>query len=74
MRRAQLRQMTVALGTGFESLHTGRDNLRPDSISAYGGNPVSTHCRSLCLVESFSNVLTLIGRCAALGRPNQSKA
>ena len=53
MRRAQLRQMTVALGTGFESLHTGRDNLRPNSISAYGGNPVSTHLSLLVLGGKF---------------------
>ena len=46
-------ELTVALGTGFKSLHTGRDNLRPNSISAHGGNPVSSHLLLLVLGGQF---------------------
>jgi hypothetical protein len=54
-------ELTIALGADFESRHTGRDDLRPYSISAHGGNPVSTHLLLLVLDELLLNLLTLNG-------------
>jgi hypothetical protein len=45
--------LAITLGAGFKSLYTGRDNLRSDSISAHGGNPMSTHLLLLVFVEGF---------------------
>src|ERR1700745_2037097 len=59
-------ELTIALSAGLKSLHTSRDNLRPDSISAHSGNPVSTHLLLLVFDERLWNVLTLCGRCAVL--------
>ena len=67
-------ELTVALGTGFKSLHTGRDNLGSNSISAHGGNPVSTHLLLLVLDELLLNSLTLNGGPADLLHPDEPNA
>ena len=67
-------ELTIALGAGFESLHSGRDDLWPYSISAHCGNPVSTHLLLLVLDELLLNLLTLNGGPADLLHPDEPNA
>ena len=46
-------ELTVTLSTDLQGLHPSRDNLGTDSISAHGGNPVSSHFLAPCVCGSL---------------------